>query len=278
MGNRIDSIIASDRLFLIAGPCVAESSEVLKVVANRLVELADEYDIGLIFKSSYSKANRLSGGSYSGPGLEQGLKLLDSIKREFDVPILTDVHETVEVAPVAEVADVIQIPAFLCRQTELALAAGRTGKWVNIKKGQFLAPEDMTALVEKIGAKKTLVTERGSSFGYRNLVVDFRSLIIMRQTGSKVVFDATHSLQLPGATGATGASGGISGGQPQFSLPLARAAVAVGVDGLFVETHPDPASARSDAASMIPLSDMSEFLREVCAIHALRSESQLAEA
>lgn len=278
MGNRIDDIIASNRLFLIAGPCVAESSEVLKVVANRLVELADEYEIGLIFKSSYTKANRLSGGSYSGPGLEQGLKLLDCIKREFDIPILTDVHETVEVAPAAEVADVIQIPAFLCRQTELALAAGRTGKWVNIKKGQFLAPEDMTALVDKVGSKKTLVTERGSSFGYRNLVVDFRSLIIMRQTGSKVVFDATHSLQLPGATGATGASGGTSGGQPQYSLPLARAAVAVGVDGLFVETHPDPASARSDAASMIPLSEMSEFLREVCAIHALRSESQLAEA
>lgn len=281
MDNRIDSILTSDRLFVIAGPCVAESPELLKVVANRLVELADEFDVGLIFKSSYTKANRLSGDSYTGPGLEQGLKALDNIKREFDLPILTDVHETVEVNSVAEVADVIQIPAFLCRQTELARAARQTGKWVNIKKGQFLAPEDMTPLVEKIGSKKTMVTERGSSFGYRNLVVDFRSLIIMRETGAKVVFDATHSLQLPGAAGAagavTGASGGVSGGQPEFSIPLARAAVAVGIDGLFVETHPDPANARSDAAAMLPLDKMGELLREVCAIHSVRKGVQLAE-
>lgn len=270
MDNRIDNIVKSDRLFLIAGPCVAESPELLKVVANRLLELADEFDIGLIFKSSYTKANRLSGESYSGPGLEQGLRALDNIKREFNLPILTDVHETVEVSSVAQVADVIQIPAFLCRQTELALAAQRTGKWVNIKKGQFLAPEDMTPLVEKIGSEKTLVTERGSSFGYRNLVVDFRSLIIMRQTGAKVVFDATHSLQLPGS------SGGVSGGQPEFSIPLARAAVAVGIDGLFVETHPDPASAKSDAAAMLPLDKMGELLREVCAIHELQKGVQLA--
>lgn len=272
MENRVDIIMASDRLLLIAGPCVAESPELLRIVASRLVELADEYEIGLVFKSSYAKANRLSGDSYSGPGLEPGLGFLADIKREFSVPILTDVHETVEVTPAAEVADVIQIPAFLCRQTELVRAAGRTGKWVNIKKGQFLAPEDMTALVEKVGSEKTLVTERGSSFGYRNLVVDFRSLVIMKKSGAKVIFDATHSLQLPGAAGRS------SGGQPEFSIPLARAAVAVGVDGLFVETHPDPSSAKSDAASMVPLDKMGEFLREVCAIHALRKEAQLTEA
>lgn len=270
MANGIDSVVASNRLFLTAGPCVAESPELLKVVANRLVELADEFDVGLVFKSSYTKANRLSGDSYSGPGLEQGLKMLDNIKREFDLPILTDVHETVEVNSVAQVADVIQIPAFLCRQTELVRAAGATGKWVNIKKGQFLAPEDMVPLVEKAGSKKTMVTERGSSFGYRNLVVDFRSLIIMRQTGAKVVFDATHSLQLPGA------AGGISGGQPEFSIPMARAAVALGIDGIFIETHPDPASAKSDAAAMLPLDKIGELLSEVCAIHELRKEGQLA--
>ncbi|MFQ5607909.1 MAG: 3-deoxy-8-phosphooctulonate synthase, partial [Candidatus Zixiibacteriota bacterium] len=185
------------------------------------------------------------------------------------LPVLTDVHETKEVAAVAEVADIIQIPAFLCRQTELVRAAGKTGKWVNIKKGQFLAPEDMSSLVAKADSSKVMVTERGASFGYRNLVVDFRSLLIMRETGARVVFDATHSLQLPGA------AGGASGGQPEYTIPLARAAVAVGVDGLFVETHPDPARAKSDAGSMLPLEQMGVLLSEVCAIDRIRREKEI---
>jgi len=246
--------------FLIAGPCVIESEDLCFEIADHLKTLAAEFDIPLIFKASYKKANRLSADSFSGPGLADGLIVLEAVKQRFDLPILTDVHEVAEVEPVAQVADVLQIPAFLCRQTDLVAAAGATGKWVNIKKGQFLAPEDMARLVEKASSQKVMVTERGSSFGYRQLVVDFRSLLIMKKEGRPVIFDATHSLQLPGG------GGSVSTGQPQYIIPMARAATAVGIDGLFVETHPEPAKALSDAGAMLPLERMRELLKAVTTI------------
>jgi 2-dehydro-3-deoxyphosphooctonate aldolase (KDO 8-P synthase) len=250
-------------LALIAGPCVIESQEVVFTTCERIKEITSRHGIPFVFKSSYSKANRLKIDSYSGPGLEDGLKMLEKLKKEFDVPVLTDIHNQDEVLPASQVADVLQIPAFLCRQTDLVLAAAKTGKPLNIKKGQFMAPEDMSSIAEKAesaGNKNILLTERGSFFGYHNLVVDMRSLLIMRDLGYPVVFDATHSLQLPGS------QGGCSGGQPQFILPLARAAVACGCDALFLETHPDVHNALCDKDSMLPLDRLEELLIQVKAI------------
>ena len=259
--------IEQGEFFLIAGPCVIESEQLCMEVADRVSELANRFKIPYVFKSSYQKANRLSADSPTGPGLEAGLKVLNKVKETFNLPVLTDVHETVEVAPVAEVADILQIPAFLCRQTNLVVAAAESGRWVNIKKGQFLAPEDMAKLAAKATkdgspSGKVMLTERGSTFGYRHLVVDFRSLLIMKQTGLPVVFDATHSLQLPGG------GGKVSTGQPEYIIPMSRAAAAVGIDGLFVETHPEPSKALSDAGAMLSLDRMEELLDSVLRIRA----------
>ncbi|MEW6050534.1 MAG: 3-deoxy-8-phosphooctulonate synthase [Candidatus Zixiibacteriota bacterium] len=257
MTSNVFSRIENGELFLIAGPCVVESEQLCLTVAERLAELANRHKLPYIFKSSYKKANRLSASSFTGPGVDEGLSVLAKVKASLGLPILTDIHETTEILAASDVADVLQIPAFLCRQTDLVVAAGKTGRWVNIKKGQFLAPEDMALIAAKTGTKKTMLTERGTTFGYRNLVVDFRSLVIMRQTGLPVVFDVTHSLQIPGGGGT------VSGGQPQYSIPLAKAAVAVGVNGLFIETHPDPRSALSDAGAMVPLDEMPKLI-EAC--------------
>ena len=246
--------------FLIAGPCVIESRELCFEVAEKVAALAAKYNIPYVFKASYKKANRLSADSFTGIGMEQGLEILAEVKNKFGLPVLTDVHETSEIEAVAEVADILQIPAFLCRQTDLVVMAAETGKWVNIKKGQFLAPEDMAIIAAKAGSKKVMLTERGTTFGYRNLVVDFRSLLIMKETGCPVVFDATHSLQLPGG------GAGVSTGRPEFVIPMAKAAVAIGVDGLFVETHPKPSDALSDAGVMLPLDEMATLLNSIMQI------------
>jgi len=256
----IDSIIDGKGLFLISGPCVIESEEICFAVAGKLKELSEEYNIPVIFKSSYAKANRLSGDSFSGKGMEYGLRILQKVGKEFNLPLLTDIHETVEINPAAEVADILQIPAFLSRQTELVRQAAATGKWINIKKGQFLAPEDMDKIAGKAKSGKVILTERGSSFGYHNLVVDFRSLLIMRQFGYPIVFDATHSLQLPGG------GGKFSSKQPEFIIPFARAAVAIGINGLFVETHPEPSTALSDAAAMLPLDRLEQLITEALTV------------
>ncbi len=247
--------------FLIAGPCVIESEELCLKTAETVAALAREWDLPYVFKSSFTKANRLSKGSYTGPGIEEGLRVLSRVRKEFDIPVLTDLHETNEVDTVAEVVDILQIPAFLCRQTELVAKAGATGKWVNIKKGQFLSPEDMARIAEKAESKKVMLTERGTTFGYRNLVVDFRSFPIMRRSGFPVIYDVTHSLQLPGG------GGGVSTGQPEFVIPMSRAAVAAGVDGLFVETHPNPSAAKSDAGSMLALDQMKALLDAIMPIY-----------
>jgi len=249
----VDKILDGKQLFLIAGPCVVESEEICFTVAEKLKDLSEKYDIPAIFKSSYAKANRLSGESFSGYGMEFGLDILGKVRERFELPVLTDVHETSETRIAAEVVDVLQVPAFLSRQTELVRQAAATGKWVNIKKGQFLAPEDMDKVASKAKSGKVVLTERGTSFGYHNLVVDFRSILIMKRFGYPVVFDATHSLQLPGGMG------DFSSGQPEFIIPYARAAVAIGTDGLFIETHPEPAKALSDSATMLPL-DLLETL------------------
>lgn len=255
MSNALDRIASGD-FFLIAGPCVAESQELCNEIAESVMRLAQKFDIPFVFKASYQKANRTSASAYTGPGLDQGIAILSSIKERYNLPILTDIHEANEVESVAAVADILQIPAFLSRQTDLIAAAGATGKWVNIKKGQFLAPEDMKHAVEKANSEKVMLTERGSSFGYHNLIVDFRSLTIMRAYG-KVVFDASHSLQRPSG------DGNASGGQPEMIIPMARAAAAIGIDGLFVETHPNPAKAKSDAKAMLPLNQMEQLLSDV---------------
>ena len=250
-------------LALIAGPCVIESEELVLSTCGKIKEITSRHEIPFVFKSSYAKANRLRIDSYSGPGLEDGLKILERVKKELGVPVLTDLHHPDEALPVSQVADVLQIPAFLCRQTDLVVAAAKTGKPLNIKKGQFMAPEDMLPIAKKaesVGNKNILLTERGSFFGYHNLVVDLRSLSIMRDLGYPVVFDATHSLQLPGA------AGGQSGGLPQFIFPLARAAVACGCDALFVETHPEVKSALCDKDSMLPLNRLEELITQVKAI------------
>ena len=245
-------------LVLMAGPCVIESEKIAFETAEAIKKLTDELNIPFIYKSSYKKANRQSIDSYTGPGLEKGLAILSAIKEQYNVPILTDIHLPDEAEPVSHVADLIQIPAFLCRQTDIVLAAAATGKPVNIKKGQFMAPEDMGAIVKKAfstGNENILLTERGASFGYHNLVVDFRSLPIMKSIGVPVVFDATHSLQLPGAGG-----GEKSGGQPHFIFPLARAAVAAGCNALFIETHPCVSEALCDGANMLPLERLKDLL------------------
>jgi 2-dehydro-3-deoxyphosphooctonate aldolase (KDO 8-P synthase) len=253
-------------LVLIAGPCVVETRAMVLKTAERILQITRRHGIPFIFKSSYKKANRTSARSFSTIGIEEALAILAEVKERYNVPILTDVHTIDEVAQAAEVADVLQIPAFLSRQTDLLQAAGRTGKVVNIKKGQFLAPADMKMAAEKVvltGNKKVLLTERGTTFGYNNLVVDMRSLAIMRKTGFPVVLDATHSVQLPGGAGTQ------SGGQPEFIFPIARAGVAAGCDALFVETHPDPRRALSDAASQLKLDSLEELIRQITAIDAV---------
>ncbi|MEW5893500.1 MAG: 3-deoxy-8-phosphooctulonate synthase [Pseudomonadota bacterium] len=255
-------------LFLIAGPCVIESRQLAFDTAGQLKELCAELDIPFIYKSSYDKANRSSGASFRGLGMEGGLSILAEVKKEIGVPVLTDVHTEAEISAVAEVVDVLQTPAFLCRQTDFIQAVAATGKPVNIKKGQFLAPWDMKNVVDKAraangGADTILVCERGVSFGYNTLVSDMRSLAIMRETGCPVVFDATHSVQQPGGQGT------CSGGQREFVPVLARAAVAVGVAGLFAETHPDPAKALSDGPNAWPLPMMRELLTTLKEIDAL---------
>jgi 2-dehydro-3-deoxyphosphooctonate aldolase (KDO 8-P synthase) len=250
-------------LVLIAGPCVVENREMILQTAKRIQSITERQRIPFIFKSSYRKANRTSGNSFTSIGDEKALNILAEVRREFGVPVLTDIHSPAEASMAAEVADVLQIPAFLCRQTELLEAAGRTGKVVNIKKGQFVAPDDMHLAAEKVAAtgnNNILLTERGSTFGYHNLVVDMRSLPIMRQSGYPVVLDATHSVQLPGGTK------NQSGGQPEFIFPIARAGVAVGCDALFIETHPNPAEALSDAASQLNLEFLEELVKQVIAI------------
>lgn len=244
-------------LVLIAGPCVIESEDQIFVSAETLKKLSDKLSIPLIFKSSYDKANRSSVDSYRGPGLDQGLLFLEKIKKEFNVPVVTDVHSPKEAIAAAEVCDVLQIPAFLCRQTDLILAAAHTGKVVKVKKGQFLAPWDMQNVVEKIestGNKQILLTDRGTSFGYNNLVSDMRAIPIMQELGYPVCFDATHSVMLPGGRGTA------SGGQREFVPTLAKAAIAAGADALFIETHPNPSEAMSDKETQIPLHELESLL------------------
>jgi 2-dehydro-3-deoxyphosphooctonate aldolase (KDO 8-P synthase) len=246
-------------LVLIAGPCVVENEKITLKTAEAIKKITDELNIPFIFKSSYKKANRTSVHSFIGIHFERALKILEKVKREFQLPILTDIHKEEEIKPVSQVADVLQIPAFLCRQTDLLIAAGRSGKIVNVKKGQFLAPQDMKHVIEKIEStknKKIWLTERGTTFGYHNLVVDMRSLQIMREFGYPVIMDATHAVQLP--------SKGIqSGGERQFIYCIAKAAVAVGIDGLFLEVHPDPSKALSDAASQLSLDMLKNLLMNV---------------
>jgi len=245
-------------LFLIAGPCVIESQQMAMDTAGQLKEICNELKINFIYKSSYDKANRSSGKSFRGFGMDAGLKILSEIKVQLGVPVLTDVHSIEEIAPVASVVDVLQTPAFLCRQTDFIHAVAKCGRPVNIKKGQFLSPWDMQNVVEKAreasNSDNIMVCERGASFGYNNLVSDMRSLAVMRNTGCPVVFDATHSVQLPGGQGV------VSGGQREFVPVLARAAVAVGVSGLFMETHPDPSKALSDGPNAFPLGHLKELL------------------
>ena len=258
-------------LVLIAGPCVIESYESCLRHATRLSEITSRAKLPFIFKSSFDKANRTSHTSYRGPGLIKGLEILARIKRETGVAVLTDIHEPAQAAPAAKVVDIIQIPALLSRQTDLIEAAAKTGCAINIKKGQFLAPSDMKAVVakaESAGSKKIILTERGFSFGYNNLVSDMRSLVIMRTFGYPVVFDATHSAQLPGA----GADGARSGGQREFVAPLARAAVAVGIDGLFMEVHEDPDHALSDGPNSYRLDELPALLERLKQIHQLSHE------
>lgn len=262
-------------LFVIAGPCVIESEAMALSTAETLKGIAERLGILLIYKSSFDKANRTSGSSFRGPGLEKGLRILEKVRRETGMPVLTDVHETAQVAAVASVVDVLQTPAFLARQTDLIEAVATCGKAANIKKGQFMAPGDMIHVTTKARAAATeagtvaplLVTDRGATFGYNNLVSDMRGLVIMRATGCPVVFDATHSVQLPGGMGAT------SGGQREFVAPLARAAVAVGISGLFMEMHPDPDNAKSDGPNAIPLDQAEALLERLLAIDSLVKSS-----
>jgi len=254
---------APEALPVIAGPCVLESEELALGVARRLVELRDRLGVPLVFKSSYDKANRSSIDSFRGPGLERGSEILARVKDETGLPVLTDIHEPHHAAVAARVADVLQIPAFLCRQTDLLLAAGETGRAVNLKRGQFTAPEDMAQAAEKVfstGNRRVTVTERGASFGYHNLVVDMRSFALLHDLGLAAIYDVTHSLQLP-------SSGETTGGRRRFAEPLARAAVAAGADGVFVEVHPNPDAALSDAATQLP-PDRAEAL--IASLLALR--------
>lgn len=255
-----DFEINGSKLTILAGPCVIESQEILEEVAVGLKEITKKLDINFVFKASFDKANRSSINSYRGPGIEKGLSMLAKIKKDFDVPIVTDIHTPDQAAKAAEVADILQIPAFLCRQTDLLVAAAKTGKIVNIKKGQFLAPEQMESLIKKVtdsGNNNVILTDRGVTFGYNNLVSDFRAIPIMQDFGYPVIFDATHSVQLPGAQGE------CSGGDRRFVPVLAKSAVAAGADGLFFEVHPNPDKALCDGPNMIALKD-AEKLFKIC--------------
>jgi 2-dehydro-3-deoxyphosphooctonate aldolase (KDO 8-P synthase) len=257
-------------LFLIAGPCVIESEHHALMMADEIARIAERLDVPYIFKASYDKANRSSARSFRGTGLEEGLRILQRIKDEIGVPVITDIHETEQVAAVAEVADVLQIPAFLCRQTDLLLAAAESGRVVNVKKGQFLAPWDVANIIEKVeagGSREIMLTERGTSFGYNNLVVDMRSFPIMRGFGYPVVFDVTHSVQLPGGLG------DATDGQAEFIEHLARAGVACGVDGLFMEVHDNPPMALSDATTQYALEKLEPLLETLLKIHQITQSS-----
>ncbi len=268
-------------LFLIAGPCVVESEELQLRTAERLKAITERLGIYFIFKSSFDKANRSSDKSYRGPGMEEGLRVLEKVKRELDVPVLTDVHDIPQIAPVVEVVDVLQTPAFLARQTDFIHAVAASGKPVNIKKAQFMAPHDMVNVVDKarsaaqaagVNEETIMVCERGAAFGYNDLVSDMRSLAIMRETNCPVVFDATHSVQLPGGKGTS------SGGQREFVPVLARAAVATGISGIFMETHPDPANAKSDGPNAWPLDRMESLLTTLVELDRLVKERGFEEA
>jgi len=255
-----------NNFLLIAGPCVIENKTIIFKTCEKIKEITNKLKIPFVFKSSYTKANRTSAHSFRGIGMEKALKILEDAKKEFDVPVLTDVHSEIEIIIASEIADIIQIPAFLCRQTDLLETAGETGKIINIKKGQFVAPGDIKYSAEKVamtGNKKILLTERGSSFGYNNLVVDMRGLVVMKSFGYPVIFDATHSVQMPSK------EKGVSGGNPEFIAPLARAAAAVGVDGFFIETHPNPSKALSDGSNMLNLNKLEDLLKTLLKIHSL---------
>lgn len=258
-------------MVVIAGPCVIEDRETVFQVAQVVRELQDRFpDHRFIFKASFDKANRSSIHSYRGPGLEEGLKILSEVKEKFNLPVTTDIHESHQAKPVGKIVDIVQIPAFLCRQTDLLVAAAKTGKTVNVKKGQFMAPWDMENVVEKLresGAKEVWLTERGTTFGYNNLIVDFRSLPIMKRFSDKVIFDATHSVQKPGGLGKA------SGGDREFVPYLSRAAVAVGVDGLFFETHPNPERALSDGPNMVPLKEFPRLIEELLKLNSCLEEA-----
>jgi 2-dehydro-3-deoxyphosphooctonate aldolase (KDO 8-P synthase) len=258
----------SRRLTLIAGPCVIENEKLCFKVAASLTKLCARLGINYVFKASFDKANRTSGKSFRGPGLEEGLKVLAKVRVEFGVPVLTDIHNEAQAAVVGEVVDILQIPAFLCRQTDMIEAAVLTGQVVNLKKGQFLSPAEMNRVVEKargVGGRKILLTERGTTFGYNNLVADMRSIPIMKRTGCPVIFDATHSVQLPGG------GGDKSAGEREFAPVLARAALAAGANGVFIETHPQPEQALSDGPNMIPLAEMPSVLQGLLKVfHAVR--------
>ena len=255
-----DFEIGGDKLTILAGPCAIESQEILDETAQGLKEITKDLDINFVFKSSFDKANRSSLASFRGPGMEKGLKMLQQVKEKYDLPIVTDIHEPSQAIEVAKVADIIQIPAFLCRQTDLLVSAGKTNKIINIKKGQFLAPEQMKSLIKKVedaGNKNIMVTDRGTTFGYNNLVVDFRGIPIMKEFGYPVVFDATHSVQLPGANGTS------SGGDRRFVPTLAKSAMASGADVLFFEIHHEPDKALCDGANMVALKDAKELF-DIC--------------
>ncbi len=264
MEFKVEDIISkNDNFFLIAGPCVVENEEITKTIAEELKSICDNLELPFLFKASYKKANRSSLSSFTGIGNDEALEILRKVKDEFSVPIVTDIHSAEEAVWAANVADVLQIPAFLCRQTDLLLAAAKTGKCVNVKKGQFMSPEAMRFAVEKIknsNNNNVMITERGTSFGYTDLVVDFRGIKAMKEFGCPIVLDCTHSLQQPNQTS------GVTGGRPDLIEIIAKAGVAVGFDGLFMETHPDPKNALSDGANMLPLAQMKELLEKLLRI------------
>ncbi len=263
-GNPI-TVGSRQPLLLIGGPCALESEDLAREVATTMKEICSRLGIQYVFKASFDKANRTSLSSFRGPGLQQGLATLAKIREDMQVPVISDIHDISQVEAAAEVLDIIQIPAFLCRQTDLLTAAARTGKPVNVKKGQFVSPWDMKNVVEKmrgVGGEKIMLVERGACFGYNNLVVDMRSLPIMRSLGCPVIFDATHSVQLPGG------AGGSSDGQRQFIEPLTKAAIAAGIDGLFMEIHPEPTKALCDGPNSIPLADIEELLKKIVRVRA----------
>lgn len=269
VGNYV--IGGGEKLTLLAGPCVLEGLDRCLLIGRTIKEICERLDINYVFKASFDKANRSSYHSFRGPGLKKGLEMLKTIKEELGVPVVTDIHETSQAKPVAEVADILQIPAFLCRQTDLLHAAAQTGKVINVKKGQFLAPEDMRNVVDKLhesGCDQIMLTERGASFGYHNLVVDMRSLPIMRSFGYPVVMDGTHSVQLPGGNGTT------SAGNREYVEYLVRAAVGVGIDALFLEVHDNPEEALSDGANMVYLDKLEDLLKDAVAIHEIVRHKQ----